>query len=369
MRRGYPVSVWYCDLPFDELRWDDRVKEHFFFAPTARITIDDFYARIHEEDRSPTREAIDAAIHHREPYDIIYRTVHPTTGAVKWIRALGGVDYASDGTPTHFDGVTVDASAQKLAQQRLAILNEQLREQDRLKDKFLATLAHELRNPLAPIRAAAKVIASPQVAPTQLQRAQSIIERQVTHMALLLDDLLDVARITQGKLQLKKATVALIDVIDSAVEAVRPALNAKHHQLSLNLPPDPILVHADSLRFSQVLSNLLMNAAKYSDPGGHIKVAGIVEGGSLSLSVNDDGLGIAPGSITGIFEMFSQIESATGKSDGGLGIGLALVKGLTELHGGTVEARSGGLGLGSEFIVPACTPWCTPPRARVRPCA
>jgi PAS domain S-box-containing protein len=345
------VGFWYCDLPFDVLEWDDRVKEHFFFEPTARITIDDFYARIHPEDRGPTRRAIEESIGNRAPYDISYRTVHPITGEIRWIRALGGTNYASDGTAKHFDGVTVDVSAQKLDQQRLASLNLLLREQDRRKDEFIATLSHELRNPLAPIRAAAQVIASPQVAHPQLQRAQAIIERQVTHMAALLDDLLDVARITQGKLQLKKTAVALIEVVDAAVEAVRPTLNSKHHQLSLRLPAEPIVLEADFVRLSQILSNLLLNAAKYSDPGSHIQVAAAVEGRSLRFSVKDDGIGIAAESIARIFEMFSQIEGATGRSDGGLGIGLALVKGLTELHGGTVEARSGGLGLGSEFIV------------------
>src|SRR4029079_3637512 len=138
--------------------------------------------RIHEEDRTPTRHAIEASIRTGSPYDIVYRTVHPSTGEIQWIRALGGTDYAADGTPTHFDGVTVDVSAQKLDQQRLAQLNHQLREQDRRKDEFIATLSHELRNPLAPIRAAARLIASPQIAPAQLQRAQLIIERQVMHM-------------------------------------------------------------------------------------------------------------------------------------------------------------------------------------------
>ena len=345
------VGFWYCDLPFDQLEWDERVKEHFFFAPTDRITIDAFYARIHEEDRAPTREAIQESIGNKTPYDIVYRTVHPTTGEIKWIRALGGTDYAADGTPTHFDGVTVDVSEQKLDQQRLARLNNQLREQDRRKDEFIATLSHELRNPLAPIRAAAKVIASPQAAPTQVRQAQLIIERQVTHMALLLDDLLDIARITQGKLQLKKETLSLIPVVDAAVEAVRPTMDGKHQQLELRLPTETILLNADHLRLSQVISNLLMNAAKYSDPGSHIELKCTVQGDTLTLSVKDDGIGIAPESMPEIFEMFSQVDSVAGRSEGGLGIGLALVKGITELHGGRIEARSGGLGLGSEFIV------------------
>ena len=287
------VGFWYCDLPFDYLEWDERVKEHFFFAATDRITIDDFYARIHDEDRAPTRGAIDASIRTGTPYDIVYRTVHPTTGEIKWIRALGGTDYAPDGTPTHFDGVTVDVSAQKLDQQRLAQLNHQLREQDRRKDEFIATLAHELRNPLAPIRVAARLIASPQLPPTKLKRAQLIIERQVSHMALLLDDLLDIARITQGKLQLKKERLALSDVVDAAVEAARPTLDSKNHQLALSLPAKPVWLDADHLRLSQILSNLLMNAAKYSDAGSHIELASTVQGDTLVLSVKDDGIGIA----------------------------------------------------------------------------
>jgi signal transduction histidine kinase/CheY-like chemotaxis protein len=345
------IGFWYCDLPFEELEWDERVKDHFFFAASARITIDDFYARLHEEDRTPTRDAIDASIRNRTPYDIVYRTVHPTTGAIKWIRALGGTDYASDGTPTHFDGVTVDVSAQKLDQQQLSMLNHQLREQDRRKDEFLATLSHELRNPLAPIRTAAKIIASPQLAPTQLQRAQTIIERQVTHMALLLDDLLDIARITQGKLRLKKERVALSDVMDAAIEAARPRLDGKNHHLSVALPAEAVSLDADPVRLAQILSNLLINAAKYSNPGSHIEVRAAHQAETLSVSVKDDGIGLAPESIEGIFEMFSQIEEVEGRSEGGLGIGLALVKGLAELHGGAVEASSAGLGQGSEFTV------------------
>jgi signal transduction histidine kinase/ActR/RegA family two-component response regulator len=345
------VGFWYCDLPFDELQWDERVKEHFFFEPTARITIDNFYARIHAEDRGPTRAAIDASIRERIPYDIVYRTVHPTTGKIKWIRALGGTDYASDGTPTHFDGVTVDVSAQKLDQQRLAHLNDQLCEQDRRKDEFLATLSHELRNPLAPIRTSAHILASPTLKPEQLQLARTVIQRQVGRMALLLDDLLDVARITQGKLTLKKERVTLTNVIDSAVEAARPFLDEKHHRLTIDLPSDPVWLEVDSLRLSQVISNLLTNAAKYSNAGGQIDLIVTVEADSVCIVLRDKGIGIAPELLDQIFEMFSQVQEAAERSEGGLGIGLALVKGLVELHGGAVEANSAGPGQGSQFTV------------------
>jgi CheY-like chemotaxis protein/two-component sensor histidine kinase len=152
-------------------------------------------------------------------------------------------------------------------------------------------------------------------------------------------------------LRLKKERVALSDVMDAAIEAARPRLDGKNHELSVNLPAGPISLDADPLRLAQILSNLLINAAKYSNPGGHIALQATHPDDTLSISVKDDGLGLAPESISGIFEMFSQIEGVEGRSEGGLGIGLALVKGLAELHGGTVEARSAGLGQGSEFIV------------------
>jgi signal transduction histidine kinase len=183
-------------------------------------------------------------------------------------------------------------------------------------------------------------------------------------MALLLDDLLDIARITQGKLRLKKERVALSDVMDAAIEAARPRLDGKNHHLSVSLPAEAISLDADPLRLAQILSNLLINAAKYSNPGSHIEVQATHQADTLSVSVKDDGIGLARESISGIFEMFSQVEGVEGRSEGGLGIGLALVKGLAKLHDGTVEARSAGLGQGSEFIVrlPVCAQQFSPPR-------
>jgi PAS domain S-box-containing protein len=226
-----------------------------------------------------------------------------------------------------------------------------LREADRRKDEFLATLSHELRNPLAPIRTAVQILAAPQLSPHQYKWAQAVIVRQVQHMALLLDDLLDVARITQGKLELRKQHVTLGSVIDAAVETARPFIDGKHHRLTVELPEESLSVEADPLRLSQMLSNLLVNAAKYTDPGGDIALSASTQDDSLALTVKDNGIGISQESMTRIFDMFSQVSGASASSDGGLGIGLALVKGLTELHGGTIEARSAGLSLGSEFII------------------
>jgi PAS domain S-box-containing protein len=247
--------------------------------------------------------------------------------------------------------LTEDITERKQAEGRLRRSQEALQEADRRKDEFLATLAHELRNPLAPIRTAAQILGSPKVAAPQLQWAQSVIQRQVGHMALLLDDLLDIARITRGKLELKTERVKLTDVVDSAVEAARPLLDGKHHSFKVSLPAEALILNADLLRLSQVLSNLLTNAAKYTDPGGHIELSGSVQGGLLCLSVQDDGIGMSPESLERNFEMFSQAEGASTRSDGGLGIGLALVRGLVELHGGAVEAMSEGPGRGSKFMV------------------
>jgi len=247
--------------------------------------------------------------------------------------------------------LTEDITERKEAEGRVRRSQEALQDADRRKDEFLATLAHELRNPLAPIRTAAQILSSPRLAPQQLQWAQNVIQRQVGHMALLLDDLLDIARITRGKLELKTARIRLNDVVDSAVEAARPLLDGKNHSFVVSLPAEALTLEADPLRLSQILSNLLTNAAKYTDPAGHIELSVHVLNGTVCLSVKDDGIGIPPESLQRIFEMFSQVETATVRSDGGLGIGLSLVKGLVELHGGTIEAKSEGPGHGSEFIV------------------
>ena len=345
------VGFWYCDLPFDRLDWDERVKDHFFFPPTAEATIGDFYARLHEQDRARARAAIDASIRDRVPYDIVYRTVDPASGATKWIRALGGADFAADGTPTRFDGVTVDVTAQKSDEERLSTLNRLLREQDRRKDEFIATLSHELRNPLAPIRAAARILVSPGTSGVQRQQAQATIERQVVQMSLLLDDLLDIARITHGKLQLRRERVQLVEVVNAAAEALRPQVEMRRQQLLVQMPEERVQLDADPLRLVQILTNLMTNASRYSEPGSRIEVTGHVAGDAFLLSVRDYGIGIAPESIASIFEMFSQIDVSEVRAAGGLGIGLALVKGLVELHGGSVEARSAGPGHGSEFIV------------------
>ena len=226
-----------------------------------------------------------------------------------------------------------------------------LREADFRKDVFLATLSHELRNPLAPIRTAARLLETPDVSPAQLTRAQAIISRQVHHMSSLLDDLLDVSRITRGSFPLKKELIDVKSLIEAAVEAVQPAMGAKRHTLRVEIPEKPILVNADPVRLAQLMSNLLTNAAKYTPAGGIITVGSYLDSQDLIVFVRDNGVGLAPEVIPEIFEMFTQIHSQSDASEGGLGIGLALSKGLIQLHGGRITAQSAGLGKGSEFVV------------------
>jgi PAS domain S-box-containing protein len=261
-----------------------------------------------------------------------------------------GVPIRDDaGRVASWAGINLDIERMKRTEQAL-------READRRKDEFLATLAHELRNPLAPIRNAARLLGLPAANEEQRTWARDIIARQVRNMALLLDDLLDVSRITRGQLELKKDYVDLRSVVDVAIESAKPLIDAKKHELSVVLPEHAVRIEADPLRLSQILSNLLTNAAKYTDPCGRIQLRAVVEDRNLHFSVRDNGIGLRADSIATIFEMFSQVTSAVDRAEGGLGIGLALVKGLVRLHGGYVEALSAGPGHGSEFSVhlPRC---------------
>ena len=225
-----------------------------------------------------------------------------------------------------------------------------LQDADRRKDEFLATLAHELRNPLAPIRQASAVSRLPQATEAQKRWSHEVIERQVRHMALLLDDLLDVSRITRGRLALRRGANTLGEMIEAAVETARPLVDARHHQLEVVLPQAQILMQADPLRVSQVVANLLTNAAKYTDPNGHIRLLAALDADDVVIEVSDNGIGIPPESLPAVFDMFTQLRG-TDERASGLGIGLALTKGLVELHGGSIGVHSEGVGRGSVFTV------------------
>jgi PAS domain S-box-containing protein len=258
---------------------------------------------------------------------------------------------AADGTVIGASKVARDVSERKLVEQRLQQSEEALRLADRRKDEFLALLAHELRNPLAPIRYAVAANKKPGRTPEQRKQAEEIIERQVTHMSRLLDDLFDVSRVTRGTLELKKTRTELTSIIGAAIETARPILDAKHHNLTLDLPTQPVQLEADSVRLAQVFSNLLINAAKYTDPGGQIQLRARQEPGTVVISIADNGIGISAELLSSVFTMFFRSHQALGRAEGGLGVGLSLVRGLVTLHGGSVQARSEGVGRGSEFTV------------------
>jgi PAS domain S-box-containing protein len=228
---------------------------------------------------------------------------------------------------------------------------QELLDQSRRKDEFLAMLAHELRNPLAPIRNAASLLTVGAPNEARLQRARSVIERQVNHLTRLIDDLLDISRITRGKIRLDAEPIDLGVAISRSVETVRPILEAHRHHFSVELPSEQLLVHADLTRLSQALGNLLNNAAKFTPDGGAIMLTARRARSMLEVSVRDSGIGIAPDMMPRIFDLFTQVDATPGRSQGGLGIGLTLVRTLVEMHGGTVEARSAGAGQGSEFVV------------------
>ena len=240
-------------------------------------------------------------------------------------------------------GVSRDISERKCAE-------DSLREADRKKDDFIALLAHELRNPLAPIRNGLQVIRLSGNRAAR-ERAQQMMDRQLAHMVRMIDDLLDVSRISRNKMELRRARVALADVVSSAVETARPVIEESGHELAVSLPPHPVFLDADLTRLSQVLSNLLANSAKYTKRGGRIRLAAGPGADGVVLSVSDNGIGIPGESLRSVFDMFSQVNRGAERGTGGLGIGLALVKGLVEMHGGTVAAHSEGEGRGSTVTV------------------
>jgi signal transduction histidine kinase len=279
----------------------------------------------------------------------------PAAGSAEVVSLAGSIN-------AMLDRLHAQHSALAQESEKLAELAEALRVADRRKDEFLATLAHELRNPLAPIRNSIAVMKLKNLEDPHLLWAREVIDRQVANMARLLDDLLDISRISRNKLELRKSHVALSEVVEAAAETSRPLVEAAGHTLTIDTPQAPIRVDADALRLSQVIANLLNNAAKYTPRGGVIRLSVKAENDHALVSVRDNGIGIAADQLEGIFDMFVQAAAHDEYAHGGLGIGLSLVRALTEMHGGTVSAASEGPGLGSEFTVrlPLAPPEQTP---------
>ena len=228
---------------------------------------------------------------------------------------------------------------------------ESLRLADRRKDEFLATLGHELRNPLAPLLTALQLLQATGMQDPVAVRVSAVMDRQINHLVRLVNDLLEVSRITRGLIEVRRETLDLTAVLYSAIDTSRPGLNAAGHKLSIELSPEPVVVCGDAVRLTQVFSNLLTNAAKYTNEGGHVSICVKSDGNRATVSVRDNGIGIAADQLPSVFDMFTQVNRSSRHAQGGLGIGLTLVRSLVALHGGRVEARSDGLGRGSEFVV------------------
>jgi len=301
-------------------------------------------ALIHPHDREVFFQSRDEAIARREAFVLEFRIVGGD-GGVRWIGHRGLVEHDAAGRPVRSFGVAGDITERKQAEAAL-------RDADRNKDRFIATLAHELRNPLAPIRNALGVLREEAAASERAAWCREVIERQVAQMAHLLDDLLDVSRISGGRLQLRPARIAMAEVIAHAVEISRPLVDAFGHMLTVDPDPGDRWLDGDLTRLAQVFSNLLVNAAKYTPAGGRIDVRFCVDGTVLETTVADNGIGIAPELLPEVFDLFGRARSSPlERPESGLGLGLSLARSLVEMHGGSIEASSGGLGFGSAFVV------------------
>jgi PAS domain S-box-containing protein len=298
----------------------------------------------HPEDRQPYVEIYPRLLQGEiEEYVIEKRDVRKDQTVV-WVSVAAKLIRDSDGRPLRTIGVLQDITERKRAE-------EELKEADRRKDEFIATLAHELRNPLAPIRNAVEMLGLCQSSDPDFEWSRNVIDQQVKHLACLVDDLIDVSRITRNRLVIKKERVSLADLINGALDAARLLIEQRGHLLTVALPTEPVYLNADPVRLTQIFMNLINNAAKYTREGGRIWVDAERKNGNVTVRVADNGIGISSDELSHLFDMFYQVDRSYDQAHGGLGIGLTLVKRLVEMHGGTVEAKSAGIGQGSEFLV------------------
>jgi PAS domain S-box-containing protein len=348
------LGMWHVDPANRVTKTDARYRA--IFGTTKEWT--DYLeavAVIHPDDQPAVLEAVAAAtrLENPVPYAIEFRIVHPD-GSLRWVLANGRSSFEGAGPTrrvTSFDGTVADITDRKRGEEERERLVARLQEQDQRKDEFLATLAHELRNPLAPIRNGLQIMRLVPGNADATERIRSMMERQVGQMVHLIDDLLDLSRISRGKIDLRKERIELASAVAQAVETSRPSFAQADHELLIEIPPGAIYVDADLTRLTQVFSNLLNNAAKFTERGGRVRLAVQLVGADAVISVTDNGIGIPTHMLAHVFEMFTQVDGNLERSQGGLGIGLSIVQRLVQMHGGSVEARSDGPGNGSEFVV------------------
>ncbi len=340
------LGTWDFDPVTGRLEWDARCKELFGLPPDADVTYDTFLAGLHPDDRGRVHDLAGRA---RDPagagsFDAEYRTVGLADGGIeRWVRATGR-GYADGGRAVRFIGTVHDVTAEKRAADALT-------EADRRKDEFLATLAHELRNPLAPLRNGLQILRASGPRGPAADFALDTMDRQLRHMVRLINDLLDVSRVSRGVVDLKRERTDLAAVVRGAVEGCGSAADALGRTLAVDLPAAPVWVDGDPARLTQAVTNLLDNAIKYTDAGGRIGVTVCEAGGTARVAVRDSGIGIPADALPRVFDLFRQVDPSLSRSRGGLGVGLTLARRLVELHGGTVTGHSDGLGHGSEFVM------------------
>ena len=324
--------------------WSQELLDLHGFAPGEfNLSYETWLTTVHPDDLAKVRAIPERALTEDE-IAVEFRIRRHDTGEMRWIHGRGKVFYDADRKPVRMLGINVDITEQKRAE-------ESLRDADRRKDEFLAMLAHELRNPLSPIRNVAHILTDQRADIATIRRCGELVQRQVTTLARLVDDLLDVARMRQGDFEIRTQSVDLGAVIERAVETVQFAADGGRQSVKYEPLSRPIFVPGDPVRLEQVFTNLLSNASKFSPPSARIEIATEIVDGSVVVRVIDDGIGIDSQMLRQVFDLFVQGDQSLDRPLGGLGIGLTLVKKIVELHGGTVEARSEGIGSGSEFIV------------------
>lgn len=346
------MVAWRYDPSTGQVVLSDNAAEVFGLSPGTTLDhIDQAFDLVHPEDMERHRATVNQAVEMGGSYLSQFRIARSDNGAVIWLEDRGHAMCQERGAPVRLIGVVMDITERKRGEEERDRLVVRLREQDQRKDEFLATLAHELRNPLAPIRNGLQIMRLARGDTDACDRVGPMMERQVAQMVHLIDDLLDLSRISLGKIDLRKERIELAQAIHQVIETSRPSFEQAGHELLVETPPGPIHVDADLTRLTQVFSNLLNNAAKFTPRGGRIRLAAHVQGTEAVVSVTDNGIGIEARMLAHVFEMFTQVDRNLEGSQGGLGIGLSIVQRLVEMHGGWVEARSEGRDRGSEFVV------------------
>jgi PAS domain S-box-containing protein len=349
--RGGAMGAWSRSLVTNEVWWSRELEELVGLEDGAFAGSEaGFFDMVHPDDRAGVRRAVDAAVENRSDYLVEFRFQH-ANGEWRWMEGRGRAVYADDGTPRTLYGLGIDITSRKRAESALHAAKNAAESANRVKDQFLATLSHELRTPLNAILGYARMLQTNSIAPDKRQRAIDVIERNAAAQNQLIEDLLDISRITRGQVRLEPAPIPIAAVLREAIEGVRPAADAKRIALDVDIDPFAGTVNADATRMQQVFWNLLTNAVKFTEPGGSVTTTLRRVDSQVEVAVCDSGSGIAPDFLPHVFEPFRQADHSLVRGHGGLGLGLAISKQLVELHGGTVTATSAGIGQGATFVV------------------